>query len=190
MGGVVRGLVCGLVGLGLATALTACGGTGSSPAAASCAGLTESELYEIADVVFTGSIAGDETAGDRRRIVFDVERVYKGQASSRQVVVTAAARGLYGIDGVAGSGSFVVLGRYGGGTVVADLCGGSRPGPAPAGFGPGRLPEPGTSGYVGPWWPTWTGPLLSVGLLALLLGWYLRRLRRGGRRNRPPAPPP
>ncbi len=160
------------------------------PAAASCAGLTEPELYELADVVFTGSIADDETAGDRRRIVFDVERVYKGQASSRQVVVTAAARGLYGIDGVAGSGSFLVLGRYGGGTVVADLCGGSRPGPAPAGFGPGRLPEPGTSGYVGPWWPSWTGPLLGVALLGLLLAWYLRRLRRGGRTNPPPAPPP
>jgi hypothetical protein len=64
--------------------------------ACDCAPLTDAEAYEFADVVFTGTLVEIDTpegdiivSTDPERFVFDVDRVFKGEAQTRQSVVTA-----------------------------------------------------------------------------------------------------
>jgi hypothetical protein len=153
-------------------------GLAATGANASCPNLTAEELFDRADAVFTGQIAADVSRGRKRTITLAVDRVYRGQVLQQQAVATEV--GEYGLgDAVRGDGRFLILGRYGGGVVVADVCGGSRGGGAPASFGAGYPPLAGASPETHPArWPTW----VSLGVAATLgltgLGLLLQRLVR------------
>jgi hypothetical protein len=122
-------------------------------AACSCATVTDAEAYEFADVVFTGTLVEIDTpegdivvSHDPERFVFDVDQVFKGEAQTRQSVVTAREGASCGLE-ISGPGPFVVFARVdddgltGGGVdgeVYSGLCSGTRPladGDVPTSFG-------------------------------------------------------
>ena len=110
-----------------------------------------------ADVIFTGTITGDTALGNTRYLRFAVDRVYKGQAFADQQVVTHVSPATCGLE-ISGPGVFIVQAQLerrdpdhpGAGELRADLCGGTRPGSAPAGLGDGQPPI----GPTGPATPT------------------------------------
>lgn len=133
--------------------------------ACSCVEFTDREAFESADTVFTGVLLGTElgsdtgpvySTGDPERFFFDVDKVFKGDATGQQTIVTARDGASCGLE-VAGRGPFVVFaylkgdGIVGGavdGELYSNLCSGTRAlsaGDLPASFGEGRSPEPSNS---------------------------------------------
>jgi hypothetical protein len=127
-------------------------------AACSCVELTDSEAYDFADVVFTGSLVEINTpegdivvSNDPEQFVFDVDQVYKGEAQARQSVVTAREGASCGLE-IGGPGPFVVFARLEDdsltsgaveGEVFSSLCSGTRPlsaGAVPSSFGTPSAP--------------------------------------------------
>jgi hypothetical protein len=180
-------------------------------AACSCAAGGDPAAVDRADVVFTGTWVDTVGAGglatgtstDPVRLLFDVERVHRGEAYERQSVVTAADPGSCGLA-LDGPGPFLVFARSSAGAadpepvegeLVADLCGGTRPlaaAPLPAGLdAEGVAPLAGSSPTGGTRSET---PILALamgavfGATAVLLARRLRQLRRSDR-GRPPEPP-
>ncbi len=126
--------------------------------ACSCATFTDTEAYEFADVVFTGTLVEIDTPSgdivvstDPERFVFEVDQVFKGEAHTRQSVVTAREGASCGLE-ISGPGPFVVFARLdddgptGGaveGEVYSGLCSGTRPladRAVPASFGTPSTP--------------------------------------------------
>ena len=123
-------------------------------AACDCVELTDTEAYEFAEVVFTGTLVEINTpegdivvSTDPERFVFDVDQVFKGEAQTRQSVVTAREGASCGLE-ISGPGPFVVFARLDDnvgltsgaleGEVYSNLCSGTRPladGALPASFG-------------------------------------------------------
>lgn len=132
--------------LGLVWAVVGIGGSTTPAYACTCTVRSDDQLLSGADVVFTGTITADDSQDRTRLITFAVDRVYKGSATTTQIVQTDATGGSCGL-GLGGPGEFLVLAQAGGGRqfLTADLCGGSRTGPAPATLGPGNPPQPDAS---------------------------------------------
>jgi len=141
-------LLCAVVTFG-AFAL----GTPQRAAACDCAAFTDTEAYEFHDVVFTGTLveintpAGDIVVStDPERFVFDVDQVFKGEAQTRQSVVTAREGASCGLE-ISGPGPFVVFARLDDdgitrnaveGEVYSNSCSGTRlldDGALPTSFG-------------------------------------------------------
>lgn len=134
--------------------------TAGSASACSCAMQTDEQAFVDADVVFVGRLVeivppdpdadGSWRSDALERFVFEVSTVHKGDASERQVVVTAAGGESCGLELPPG-GPYVMFARLPtdpgirDGELSSSLCSGSRPlgnGPLPAGFGEGRPPTP------------------------------------------------
>jgi hypothetical protein len=121
-------------------------------ASASCAFAADSpENFKRAQVVFTGEIVGDRSGmlGAQRELTFKVGQVYKGEAYAEQLVVSSTSGESLNITG---TGLFLVLAQYGSSRtdgpaakLTSDGCSGTRAGPAPAAWGPGRPPVAGSS---------------------------------------------
>lgn len=111
--------------------------------ACSCAMSDPAAQISRADVIFSGTVASDEARGNTRRLSFTVDRVYKGEATSTQVVETSSSGASCGLE-ISGPGPFVVYAQAGGGRteLTANLCGGTGPGTAPAALGTGTAPTP------------------------------------------------
>ncbi|MGQ0464847.1 MAG: hypothetical protein ACT4QG_05965 [Sporichthyaceae bacterium] len=133
---------------------------GASPAfACSCAGYSEDSqakrdkrYLEDADVVFKGTLlkvtppkprkGGVSYSADPATYEFEVGRVHKGIAYERTNVSSAQSGASCGIE-LSGPGPFLVFANRGqGGTLQANLCGGTRElGPKEnVALGPGREP--------------------------------------------------
>jgi len=122
-------------------------------AACDCDTFTDTEAFEFSDVVFTGTLveintpAGDIVVStDPERFVFDVDQVFKGEAQTRQSVVTAREGASCGLE-IGGPGPFLVFARLDdegisrgavAGEVYSNSCSGTRPladGALPISFG-------------------------------------------------------
>ena len=121
-------------------------------AACDCAPFTDAEAFEFADVVLTGTLVEINTpvgdivvSTDPERFVFDVDQVFKGEAQTRQSVVTAREGASCGLE-ISGPGPFVVFARPDDGITsgavdgeaYSSLCSGTRPladGELPTSFG-------------------------------------------------------
>ena len=128
----------------LAAVLLALATAWATPApayACSCAASSEAELAAQADVIFTGTVADDQRdeSTQTRTLTFTVNRVYQGRATSTHVVTTASSGASCGLD-ISGPGPYVVFAAEQQSGLTADLCGGTRAGPAPASLGPGQAP--------------------------------------------------
>lgn len=156
--------------------------------ACECSDASDAEHIDQADVIFTGQIVGDEADTRQRTLTFAVDRVYKGDAVGRQVIRTERDGAACGLE-IAGPGSFVVFAHIEGGRpdeLRANLCGGTRYGPAPASLGEGGPPQSGPSDPPdGSLTPTPAEPsapfrprLLLIGVLAILIGVVIARGRR------------
>ena len=135
-------------------------------------------LVERAEVIFTGTVIGERTLGYNRTYTFAVTKVYKGSAYAEQRVQTASQNSACGLN-LNGSGPFLVLAGYApSGVVLANSCGGTTAGPAPAELGPGSLPRPGVEppDAAGVIWPVVAG-LLLVTAVVLLAAWRRRSPR-------------
>lgn len=142
--------------------------------ACSCAySADDPRLRQLATVIFTGTIVEDTTRWSTRTLVFAVDRVYKGEAYARQVVRTDAEPASCGLE-IAGPGTFLVLARSTspGGSLRADLCGGTRAGPAPAELGAGTPPLPAPPDRAV---PQLVGGGVLVAAVAVGLLWRRRR---------------
>lgn len=140
--------------------LVVAGGLLVTPApayACSCAfPRTDPRLVEMADVIFTGQIIKDRSSGQVRTLTFAVDRVYKGSAEVAEEVSTHVSGASCGLE-IGGSGTFLVYATGSSPQRKANLCGGTRPGPAPASLGPGNAPAGGPSSPVNTANPTETG---------------------------------
>jgi len=146
-----------LFALLLATAVV---GTAGPAAACSCGLAGDQASLETADVVFTGELTeirtppGDTySSADPERFVFEVDRVYKGEARATQSVVTPREGASCGLELVP-PGPFLVFATTDPvldldgdrGELYSHLCTGSRSlveVGVPAAFGPG---EPAVAG--------------------------------------------
>jgi len=147
----------------------------STPAyACSCVQQGPADQINRADVIFTGTVASEESRGTTRRLTFTVDRVYKGSATATQVVETNSSGASCGLE-ISGPGPFVVFAQAGGGrtALTANLCGGTTDQPAPASLGAGSPPTPVEEplfssrtkryGYIG------------IGVVCLVFAFYLYR---------------
>ncbi len=108
--------------------------------ACSCIGRSTEQLIEDADVIFGGRLDEDTKSGQVRTLTFSVDLVYKGSADADQVVSTSTSTASCGL-GISGPGPFVIFANESAdGVLRANLCGGTRAGPAPAGLGSGTPP--------------------------------------------------
>jgi hypothetical protein len=127
-----------------------------SVSACSCVGFTDAAAFDQADVVFTGrlverSVPDGEIVSttDPALHVFAVDTVLKGEAFAMQSVVSArdgASCGLelpFGADAVIFARTASLDYDLTDGELEANLCGGSRVGPAPDGLGVASAPIPG-----------------------------------------------
>lgn len=177
--------------------------------ACSCVAMTDVEALASAEVVFTGELvevqkpAVVEDSSDAASFVFAVDAVYKGDARSRQAIVTAVDGATCGLE-ISGPGPFVVFastesdtpvnGREG--DLYTGLCSGTRPmaaGAVPAAFGAGhpardaapagparpddRAPTDGVGDRWGP--AAVAGVAATVALVAVAV-WVGARRRSGG----------
>jgi len=170
---VVSRLVVALLGLTFAV------WAAPTPAyACSCAAPEPDGNISRADVIFTGSVVADEARGSVRRLTFAVDRVYKGEASSTQVVETNSSGASCGLE-ISGPGPFVVYAQAGGGRteLTAGLCGGTTNAPAPTSLGSGTAPTP----VKEPLFSSRTKRygFIGIGVVCLVFAFYLYR--------RPPA---
>jgi hypothetical protein len=149
-------------------ALTALWATPPRAYACSCAYPPDNpELVRLAEVIFTGTVTADEVddRAQRRTLTFTVNRVYKGTATSTQVVTTHSSGATCGLE-ISGPGPFLVYADREQSGLTANLCGGTRPGSAPASLGPGQAPiadseAPLGDSRRGAWYPV-VGFLVAV----------------------------
>lgn len=154
-----------LAGLGFVAVLAGALAIGSQASttvhACSCAGITDDEAYEMADVVFVGRLdqtrVSDEIefgSTSPARFIFATDSVFKGEAYDRQSVVTAGSGASCGLEIRPGT-TTLVFAKIGGrsglveGELTSDLCTGTRAvddGAVPASFGDASPPLPGASG--------------------------------------------
>jgi hypothetical protein len=122
-------------------ALTALWATPPPAYACSCAGASEEQHAANADVIFTGTVAADavDQPSQTRTLTFTVNRVYKGQAASTQLISTHSSGASCGLE-ISGPGPFLVFADQERSGLTANLCGGTRAGAAPDSLGPGRAP--------------------------------------------------
>ena len=183
-----------LVGVVLLSALVVLPVRAERAWACSCGGLTDAEAFDRSGAVFIGELT------ERReptvalsseadvRLVFTVERVFKGEVHATQSVVTAADGSSCGLE-ISGPGPHLIFGRTRGATteIEAGLCDGTRALAAesvPEAFGAGSAPIGGSSAIghdrSGLWIASAAGVVL-VGLIATLIAvslWVYRRMRR------------
>ena len=150
-----------------------------APASAcDCSVATDVEYLAGAEVVFTGTVIDDQQ-GEPRTLTFRVDRVYKGQATTTQVVSTAQNEASCGLE-LRGADPFVIYADQGQTGLTANLCGGSRAGEAPASLGLGQPPQPDpTRNDPGPGAGYWI-PVIGLALAATaagVVGWSLIRRR-------------
>jgi hypothetical protein len=123
-------------------ALTALWATPPPAYACSCAYPSDDpELVRLAEVIFTGTVAADQVdeRAQTRTLTFTVNRVYKGTATSTQVVTTHSSGATCGLE-ISGPGPFLVFADQEQSGLTANLCGGTRAGSVPAGLGSGQTP--------------------------------------------------
>jgi hypothetical protein len=142
----VRGQRLRLVALALAAvllALTALWATPPPAYACSCAGASEEQQAASAEVIFTGTVAADPVDERRqtRTLTLRVDRVYKGQATSTQVVSTHSSGASCGLE-ISGPGPFLVFADQEQSGLTANLCGGTRAGAARPVSARARNPRP------------------------------------------------
>lgn len=158
--------------------------------ACSCAQVSDEDQVAAANVIFTGRIDGDQSDQQTRTITFVVERIYKGDAGSRQVIATSASGASCGLE-IGGAGTFLVFANHADepGELQANLCGGTRAGGAPAALGDGRAPQanpaspPGSPGPITPGDESNSGTLLiilGVAIIAAAVMIAVRSARRTG----------
>jgi len=175
----------GSAALALAAVLLALTAAWARPApayACSCAYPPDDpELVRLAEVIFTGTVAADrvDERAQTRTLTFTVDRVYKGRATRTQVVTTHSSGASCGLE-TSGPGPFLVFADQEQSGLTANLCGGTRAGPAPASLGPGQAPLadaalPPEDSRRGRWLPL-VGFLLAVAGSGLV-GWALVRRR-------------
>lgn len=179
----------------------------AGPAAAcSCGATTDAQALTSADVVFSGELIEVRTppgvsysSADPERFVFAVERVYKGDASAQQSVVTEREGASCGLE-LTGRGPFLVFAYTDAvhdfdievGEVYSNLCNGSRAisdAPVPVEFGDGTPPAAGASPIGSPddgGIDVMPFVAAGAGALALAGGWMAFRRWR----TRRPAPSP
>lgn len=143
-------------------------GLGAGPAGAcSCIETSDEQSLERADVAFSGTVTGRAAPARPDHSTapavwtFEVDRVFKGEATSTQGVVSVVSGASCGLE-LPRHGDVLVFTRsepqvpeagLDGATLYAGLCDGSRAlseGLIPASFGDGRGPAPGESGVVDP----------------------------------------
>ena len=132
------------VTLALAAVLLALAALWATPPpayACSCATASEEQQAASADVIFTGTVTADQVdkRTRTRTLRFTVDRVYKGQSTSIQVVTTHSSGASCGLE-ISGPGPFLVFADQERSGLTANLCGGTRAGAAPASLGPGLTP--------------------------------------------------
>ena len=155
--------------------------------ACSCLPRTDDEAFDIADVVFVGTLEeirvpddlGFWSSHDSVRLLFVVSDVYKGEAFEQQSVVTArdgASCGL-GIDVGQTTLVFASTAEPGlaAGEVSSHACAGTRSlglAPIPDGFDSASAPTAGSSGIGsdGRWWldsDLWLVAAITIAVLGL-----------------------
>jgi hypothetical protein len=148
------------------------------------------EALELADAVFSGRVASVTRGGsgefEALRVVFSVERVWKGPVASRLEVRTAPDSAACGFPFERGR-AYVVYAYQGEGGLGASLCSRTNfvevAGEDLAALGDGVVPPPQPS-VSNPW-------LLGLGILLVVLGGWItirNRLRRGRQRPGPGRP--
>jgi hypothetical protein len=188
----VRLVVVGL----LATSFTVL--IDASPASAcSCAMFTDTEAVASADAVFTGTLVDTieprrwliASSGDAVRLVFDVDRVFKGEVHARQTVLTARDSDSCGLGGM-DPGTHLVFAHarvdFIDGADDDDLqsgsCSGTRSlasGELPDALGAPYAPRPGSSSDAGGTSSTVIAvAATSVAGATLAAVWLRRRSRR------------
>lgn len=186
--------------------LVVCGAIGfvvhAEPAAAcSCMAASDAAAFDGSAAVFTATSADRRepsrgrtwSSTDPVRIVFDVDRVYKGRVHATQSIVTAMSGASCGME-LYGSGPYLVFAYQDptddgilDGEFASSLCSGNRTvtaaDPVPASFGVGRPPLAGASPIGGksssfpglspdssPWrWVAVGGGVVVVALGALVI---------------------
>ncbi len=142
----------------VATAMVVAPPFSSGPVSAcSCAGFSDAEAFDWADVVFTGRLVEVRmtdgptiSSDDPARFVFAVDSVLKGMAFETQSVVSARDGASCGLELSTGIDA-VVFARTDSSYDLADdeldsnLCSGSRSGAAPEGLATPTAPNPGSS---------------------------------------------
>lgn len=145
-------------------------GRGTPVAACSCLDLSPREQYELAAVVFVGTVVDDwsqppPTSGEYssdlpRWLTFETTEVYKGEVFATQTIRTSTDVGGCGLE-LRGTGPFLMFAGGVGTEYLAELCGGSRllePDGVPRAFGDPTAPVPGTSWSSRPDLATTTSP--------------------------------
>ena len=145
--------------------------------ACGCTTDSEPELFRNAQVIFTGTVSQQRALGDTRTYTFAVDRVYRGQALTSQSVSTPAQAPACGLE-LDGAGPYLVLGYVENGKLLANSCGGTRPGAAPADLGPGYPPQAGAAPTGFTWTPTSGGATLVLGAAFLGIAVFLAGRRR------------
>lgn len=187
-------------------------GPAAPAGACTCADMTDVEALASAEVAFTGELvevrrpAVVEGPPAATRFLFAVDAVYKGDAGTRQEVVTVGDSATCGLE-ISGPGPFLVFASsepdvpVGGrdGDLYSSLCSGTRPvaaGAVPAAFGagrPARAASPpagpvrpgrrdGSDGTVERWGPAGVAVVAGALALAVAVGVKARR-RSDGTRN-------
>ena len=138
-------------------ALTALWATPAPAYACSCVESTDAEHAARADAIFTGSVTDDrvDEGEQTRTITFAVDRVYKNAAVTATQVVTSHSSGAAcGLE-ISGPGPFLVFAEQELSGLTANLCGGTRAGPAPVSLGSGEAPRPDSAptALTGRWVP-------------------------------------
>lgn len=174
---------------------------GAAPAGAcSCGMASDGAAFADSVAVFTGTLterrdqarSGGRSSANPVRLVFAVDRVYKGSAFAEQSVVNAASGSSCGLE-VTGSGPFLVfthddpmLEGVVDGELATGLCSSTRnvtaDQPVPASFGSGAPPSAGAS-PVGPdrggSWMPWVAGFGGIVVLVAIAGIFAARRRRG-----------
>ncbi len=153
--------------------------------ACSCLPRTEDELFDIADVVFVGTLeeirVPDDLGSfdDSVRLLFAVSDVYKGEAFEQQSVVTARDGATCGLAIDIGQTTLVFASTaepgLAAGEVSSHACAGTRSlglAPIPDGFGSASAPTAGSSGIGsdGRWWldsDVWLVAAITIAVLGL-----------------------
>jgi len=179
----------------LTVALLACPlllvATAPPAGACSCVAVDDTEAFAQADAVFTGTAVaqrGQPNSTSPTTLVFDVDRVYKGDVAERQEVRTPSSSAACGLTPIDRAPLLVYATEPGGqgdaslgatdGQLVAHLCGGSRDatnGPVPASFGSGRAASAGTGAAEdGTDWLFVVATVLALAVVLLLVAAAVR----------------
>ena len=160
-----------LAAAGLLLGLAAIWAVPTPAYACSCAQTSDEGHVSRADVIFTGRIEDDRSDQQTRILTFVVERIYKGSIGTRQVISTSASGASCGLE-IGGEGTFLVFANHADqpGQLEANLCGGTRPGGAPAILGEGRPPQPESASPSDPAGPAPPAAKPNTGPLLLIIG--------------------